>query len=87
MAGGRCCASARVFLNESNPLYHFFKDNGAIIFSVNNILSQGIPEAELSESEVKQNRNFLQKFWGDEVVDQNIHRLINEIQFRLRANQ
>jgi dTDP-N-acetylfucosamine:lipid II N-acetylfucosaminyltransferase len=57
---------AKIFLNNQNPVYQFFKKTGAYIYSIES-LNQEI-NLELSQSQVEHNRNILRRHWGRDVI-------------------
>ena len=58
---------AKVFLNKENPVYKFFKSNGAIIFSMEELTNENI-KTELTEYEKNINKEILKKYWSRDVI-------------------
>lgn len=69
---------AKIFLNQENPVYAFFKNNGAIVFSTDEINNNNIEKALTSE-EKKINREVLKKHWSRDVMFNKTKQLIQII--------
>jgi isochorismate hydrolase len=66
---------AKIFLNKENPVYEFFKNKGAIIFSINELNNQVI-NTKLSEEEIKKNRQILKEYWSEDIMIKKTEKLI-----------
>ncbi|MDD2886295.1 MAG: TDP-N-acetylfucosamine:lipid II N-acetylfucosaminyltransferase [Aliarcobacter sp.] len=66
---------AKVFLNKENPVYEFFKNNGAIVFSIEELTSENINN-ELTKKEKNINKEVLIKHWSKGVILQKTKKLI-----------
>lgn len=77
---------AKVFLDESSTVYRFFKKRGAFIFSLNDLI-ECRPEIFLPLSSVQQriNREIIQCFWGDDVVQHNVNILVEKLKSHIRS--
>jgi hypothetical protein len=61
---------AKIFLREENPCYNFFKNNDAVIFSVQDLeKNPDLLETPLSEQEIQTNIKVLEKFWSRDVIN------------------
>lgn len=61
---------AKIFLREENPCYTFFKNNGAVVFSVQDLeRNPDLLETPLSEQEIQANINVLENFWSRDVIN------------------
>jgi hypothetical protein len=56
---------AKIFLNTKNPIYQFFKKEGAYIYSINQLESE--INTPLTEDQIKHNRTILMKHWSREI--------------------
>ena len=68
----------RVYLSEKSMTYQFFKRNGAVVFSLENDLSQFF-FSSLSDEEVSVNRNVLSRVYGKEHVMQGARALVQAL--------
>jgi len=61
---------SKVYLNESNTIYHYLKRIGIKIFSIDNdlIRDNHLALMNLSQDEIDQNRSILKKTIGEEHV-------------------
>jgi dTDP-N-acetylfucosamine:lipid II N-acetylfucosaminyltransferase len=66
---------AKVFLNKENPVYEFFKNNDAILFSMEELTSENINN-ELTKEEKNINRKILIKHWSKDVILKKTKKLI-----------
>ncbi len=66
---------AKVFLNKENPVYEFFKKNGAIIFNMEELTDKNI-NIELTEQEKHINKEVLKKYWARDVILEKTKKLI-----------
>jgi hypothetical protein len=67
---------AKVFLNKENPAYIFLKQNGIVLFSLEELTQDQI-DTELSIDQIENNRAALRKLWGREVALKKTQQLIN----------
>ena len=71
---------ARVFLRKENPIYGFFKNEGAKIFSIEDLeLNRELISEKITEEELIINRNILRKHWSRDVIQQKTKLLIDKI--------
>jgi hypothetical protein len=68
----------RVYLSEKSMTYQFFKRNGAVVFSLENDLSQFF-FSSLSDEEVSVNRKVLSRVYGKEHVMQGAKALVQAL--------
>jgi len=66
---------AKIFLRKENPVYSFFKNNNAIIFSIEELNNENFKRI-LAEAEIKQNREILISYWSRKVILQKTKKLI-----------
>jgi len=57
---------AKVFLDKKNPVYHFFKKQGAHIFTLDDFDSE--LRSKLKMPEIEKNRDILRKRWSRDVI-------------------
>jgi len=69
---------AKVYLNIENPIYNFFKEQGAIIFSLKDLNDISI-NIELSDFEKNINREIIQKNWSRNMIDKKTKNILNII--------
>ena len=69
---------AKVFLNKENPTYDFFKNNGAVIFSMDELTDENI-NIELTEEQKNTNKEVLKKYWTRDVMLDKTRKLIQTI--------
>lgn len=68
----------RVFLNNKNPAYHYFKEQGIVLFDFYADFKNTVEcLSPLTTTERNQNRAVLAKLWGKDVVEQQILTAIN----------
>lgn len=61
---------AKIFLREECPTYTFFKNNGAAVFSVQDLQKNpALLDIFLTPDEIETNRAVLEKFWSKDVID------------------
>lgn len=69
---------AKVFLDERNILYHFFKNEGAHVFSTQQLIDDhSLINSFLSQSEIETNKLILRRHWSREAIIQKTNRLVN----------
>ncbi|MDW7773853.1 MAG: TDP-N-acetylfucosamine:lipid II N-acetylfucosaminyltransferase [Desulfobulbaceae bacterium] len=68
---------AKVFLDEQNPVYCFFKKQGTFVFSMDDLSSEYTTRLDIKS--IKHNRNILSKHWSREVILSKTHKLIETI--------
>lgn len=66
---------AKVFLNKENPVYEFFKNNGAVIFSMEELTDKNI-DIGLTEQDKNTNKEVLKKYWTRDVMLEKTKNLI-----------
>lgn len=60
---------AAIFLKEKNPVYSFFKEREAIVFTIEELETDGtLINVRLSNNEIEQNRKVLRQYWSREVI-------------------
>ncbi len=69
---------AKVYLRKENPVYHFFKKQGAYIYSIDE-LNSGELDMPLSDNEINCNREILKKHWSNESILNRTKNLIEKI--------
>lgn len=70
--GSICMAlyfGGKIFLYEENPLYHEFKKQGLILFSINNDLSEEFAKEPLSKEDRKHNRDIILSICGSVAIE------------------
>jgi hypothetical protein len=67
---------AKIFLNKENPVYEFFKNNGAVVFSMEELNGANMNKG-LTEQEKNINKAILQKYWSRDVMNEKTKNLIN----------
>ena len=68
-------AGARVYFSAQSPVFRFLKQNGAIVFTMDDIHgSDQDVLARLSGEDRETNRSVLRAVWGDSVVLENVRR-------------
>ena len=71
---------AKVFLRKENPIYGFFKNEGAKIFSIEDLeLNRELISEKITEEELIINRNILRKHWSRDVIQQKTKLFIDKI--------
>lgn len=71
---------AKIFLNPKNPVFAFFRNEGAYVFSTDTILKDPHKAFEvLSEKEIAENRKILKKYWSVKAVEDKTRILIETI--------
>lgn len=78
--GAMLYGGAKIFLDEINPLYHFFKENGAYVYSTR-LLDECLPEAfnPLNELKIEKNKAILRKFWRHDIVMNNAQVFVDKV--------
>ncbi|WP_277640145.1 TDP-N-acetylfucosamine:lipid II N-acetylfucosaminyltransferase [Wolinella succinogenes] len=66
---------AKIFLNSENPIFHFLKRNGAVIFSLEELNNTSIMDG-ISDREIGTNREFLLGYWSENSVVRKTEKLI-----------
>jgi hypothetical protein len=86
--GAMLCRGAKVFLDEDNVVYQFFKRKGAYVFSVNEIVERGIEAfASLSDSEKKRNIEVINEVWGHDIVIENARVFVDRMRRRVASHE
>lgn len=68
---------ATVFLKNKNPVYKFFKEEGAVIYSIEELEKDAtMLDIRLLRIEIEKNREVLKRNWSREVAQQKTKRLI-----------
>ena len=71
-------SGAKVYLNKENPVYQFFLDKGAIIYSIDELeKNPNMINVRLFQEEIEINRKILKNFWSRNVAQQKTKRLID----------
>jgi hypothetical protein len=65
----------KVFLNKKNPVYHYFKQKGAFIYTIEELENE--INNPLSENQIKVNQNILKMDWAKEVILEKTQKLID----------
>jgi dTDP-N-acetylfucosamine:lipid II N-acetylfucosaminyltransferase len=79
--GAMLYRGAKVFLDEKNPVYTFFKQKDAYIYSTNLLTkSSSTAFAPLTEPQIQINRAILKELWGHDVVIRNAEAFIKKIE-------
>lgn len=68
---------AKVFIDKKNPIYSFFKKEGAFVYSLNEFVSE-YPN-RLDMVSVEQNRHVLQRHWSRKVILEKTKLLIDTV--------
>lgn len=66
---------AKIFLDKTNPIYIFFKKNGVIIYSLDDINDCDF-NIKLTDNEVEINKNFAFRVWNQDVMLEKTNKLI-----------
>lgn len=66
---------AKVFLDKENPIYQFFVNNNAHIYSIEDLAVE--IHSELTDDQINSNRQILQEHWGREVIHHKTKQLID----------
>jgi len=66
---------AKIFLNEDNPVYQYYKEKGAILFSINELNNKSIA-LPLSKKEIETNRKILKENLSAETMIKKTRNLI-----------
>lgn len=69
---------AKIFLNKQNPIFNYFMRLGANIYTIDKLNKESINSC-LSEKEILENRQILEKEWSKEVMINKTKRLIEII--------
>ncbi|HMP98978.1 MAG TPA: TDP-N-acetylfucosamine:lipid II N-acetylfucosaminyltransferase [Cyclobacteriaceae bacterium] len=70
---------AKIFLFKENPLYDFFKERSAIIFSFDElILNNKILDYQLSQDDIQKNRQILELIWSREAIRNKTFKFFDE---------
>ncbi len=86
--GAMLCRGAKVFLDEDNVVYKFFKRKGAYVFSVNEIVERGIEAfASLSDSEKMRNIEVINEVWGHDIVIENARVFVERMRRRVASHE
>ncbi len=68
---------ARVFLREENPCYSFFKNEGAVINSIQQLEQDaGLLKIRLTKDEVLRNIGIIQRHWSRSVIEQKTKEMV-----------
>jgi hypothetical protein len=78
---------AKLFLDEEGVVYKFFKNKGAVVFSIQNIRDMGMEAfAPVSSEERQKNRDVLESVWGEAVVAGNYLKAIHRLEVFIHEN-
>lgn len=71
---------AKVFLNEKNPLYTFYKEEGLIIFTIEELHNNpSLLDLNLSEEDVEKNRQILKLRFSEKMILNKTETLIKKV--------
>lgn len=71
---------AKVFLNEKNPLYAYFKEKGVVIFNLDELYNNpSLLDLSLSEEDIKKNRQILQLIFSKKAILNKTENLIKKV--------
>jgi dTDP-N-acetylfucosamine:lipid II N-acetylfucosaminyltransferase len=71
---------AKLFLDEDNVVYKFFKRKGAFVFSVRDIADRGAEVlSPLSKSEMERNIDVINQVWGQKTVIDNVRKFVDRM--------
>ncbi|AKB23276.1 TDP-N-acetylfucosamine:lipid II N-acetylfucosaminyltransferase [Methanosarcina sp. WH1] len=71
---------AKVFLNEKNPLYAYYKENGVVIFNVDELYkNSSLLDLHLSEEDIEKNRQILKLRFSEKTVLSKTENLIKKV--------
>ena len=71
---------ATVFLRKQNPIYGFFKEEGAHIYAFDDLINNHeLINIRLSNSEVEANRTILRKHWSRDAIHVKTRNLIKRV--------
>lgn len=74
------CNGAKLFLDENNVVYKFFKRKGAYVFSVREIAERGAAAfVPLSKSEKERNIEVINQIWGHDTVIDNVRKFVDRM--------
>jgi dTDP-N-acetylfucosamine:lipid II N-acetylfucosaminyltransferase len=74
---------AKVFVSEDSVVYQFFKNCGAFVYGLRDLIASGGEVfAPLADEQKKKNREVLESHWGQDVVLRNVRNLIEMVQAR-----
>ncbi len=68
---------SKVFLNPINPAYEYFKENGLIVFSTDEINENALSSA-LSDKDMLHNRHKILELFSQDVIDDKTKSLVNK---------
>ena len=66
---------AKIFLNKENPVYDFFINIGAVIFSMEELNYENI-NLRLTKEEIEINKIILKKYWSRDIMVEKTKKLI-----------
>lgn len=71
---------AKVFLRKENPVYIFFKNEGAKIYSIEALEKNSeLINDKITEEDIALNKSILRKYWSRNVIQEKTKVLINKI--------
>lgn len=71
---------AKVFLNEKNPMYSFYKEKGVIIFTTDELYNNpSLLDLHLSEEDIEKNRQILKLTFGEKIILNKTENLIKKV--------
>lgn len=60
---------AKIYMNEINPIYSFFKENGGVVFTIKELSeSPDLLEFSLSESDIEKNKQILRSIFSEKAI-------------------
>lgn len=78
---------AKIFLDESNVVYKFFKRKGVYVFSVREITERGSAAfTPLSKSEKERNIEVINQIWGHDTVIDNVRKFVDRMRKSLATH-
>lgn len=80
--GAALYQGAHVYLDTVNPVYGFFKENGACVHAMQDLESNSLPLMGSSIDEVTKNRAVLEGFWGHDRIRANVENLLAQVRVR-----
>lgn len=78
--GALLYSGKKLYLNEENPVYDFFKKRQAFVYKISELRSDNTQIfTPLTENEIIRNRQVLADFWGEDVVKRNTIALVERL--------
>ncbi|MDN3652650.1 TDP-N-acetylfucosamine:lipid II N-acetylfucosaminyltransferase [Thalassotalea ponticola] len=71
---------ATVFLNKQNPVYDFFKEQGAVLYAIDELeADNSLINYRLTPKEVELNKSILLQHWSRQAINNKTEQLINKL--------